>query len=117
MRNDKYMTDLDKLSIYKATKERLEIQLGLRPSHKISGMVASLETLEDILKRDEQREEDGFSKKVKFKRILVDSGKVIIVPYVEEGQLAHGEFEPKHIVGFGQFFDNDDDIKIGRAHV
>ncbi|OGD25406.1 hypothetical protein A2819_01915 [Candidatus Azambacteria bacterium RIFCSPHIGHO2_01_FULL_40_24] len=54
-----------------------------------------LESFEELLKRDEQREKDGFPKKIKIGRILAGSGKVVAVPFVEEEKLVHGEFEPK----------------------
>lgn len=57
--------------------------------------MASLESFEELLGRDEQREKDGFSKKIKIGKILAGPGKVIAVPYVEEEKLIHGEFEPK----------------------
>lgn len=56
--------------------------------------VSSLESFEDLLKIDEQREKDGFPKKIKIRRILAGPGKIIMVPYVEEEKLIHGEFEP-----------------------
>ena len=52
------------------------------------------ESLEELLKRDEQRVEDGFPKKIQFRKILVGSKKIITVPYVEEEKLIHGDFEP-----------------------
>lgn len=56
--------------------------------------LVSLESLDELLKRDEQREKDGFKKKIKIGRILAGRGKVIMVPYVIEEKLLHGEFEP-----------------------
>lgn len=56
--------------------------------------LTSLESFEDLLKRDEQREKDGFSKKIKIGKILAGPGKIIAVPFVEEEKLIHGEFEP-----------------------
>ncbi|MBU1091694.1 MAG: hypothetical protein KJ674_05785 [Nanoarchaeota archaeon] len=53
-----------------------------------------MESFDELLKRDEQREKDGFSKKIKIRRILTGPGKVIAVPFVEEEKLLHGEFEP-----------------------
>lgn len=53
-----------------------------------------MESFDELLKRDEQREKDGFSKKIKIRRILAGPGKVIAVPFVEEEKLLHGEFEP-----------------------
>ena len=52
------------------------------------------EPFEDLLKRDEQREEDGFQKKIKIRKVLAGRGKIIVVPYVEEEKLIHGEFDP-----------------------
>ena len=57
--------------------------------------LASLESFEELLKRDEQREKDGFPKKIKIGKVLAGLGKVIAVPYVKEEKLIHGEFEPK----------------------
>lgn len=54
----------------------------------------AIESLDELLKRDEQREKDGFPKKIKIRRILVGPKKVISVPYVEEEKLIHGDFEP-----------------------
>jgi uncharacterized protein len=56
--------------------------------------VMSLETLEELLKRDKQREKDGFYKKIKIDRIPSSKGRVIIVPTTEESKLIHGSFEP-----------------------
>lgn len=53
-----------------------------------------MESFEDLLKRDEQRERDGFPKKIKIKRILAGHDRIIVVPFVEEEKLIHGEFEP-----------------------
>lgn len=53
-----------------------------------------IESFEELLKRDGQREDDGFPKKIKIGRIMVGPGRVIMVPYVEEEKLIHGEFEP-----------------------
>lgn len=49
---------------------------------------------DEILKRDAQREKDGFERKIRIRRVLVGRGKVISVPYVEEEKLIHGDFEP-----------------------
>lgn len=56
---------------------------------------ASLRSLDDLLGIDDQREKDGFPKKIKIGRVLAGPGKIIMVPYVEEEKLIHGEFEPK----------------------
>jgi len=52
------------------------------------------ESFDELLKRDEQREKDGFSKKIKIRKILIGLKKFILVPYVEEEKLIHGDFEP-----------------------
>ncbi|MBI2064850.1 MAG: DUF444 family protein [Candidatus Yanofskybacteria bacterium] len=53
-----------------------------------------MESFDELLKRDEQREKDGFPRKIKIRRILAGPKKVISVPYVEEEKLIHGDFEP-----------------------
>lgn len=53
-----------------------------------------MESFEDLLRRDEQREKDGFQKKIKIRKILAAPGKVVVVPHVVEEKLVHGEFEP-----------------------
>lgn len=60
----------------------------------IPNTLVFLESFEDLLKRDEQREKDGFPKKIKISRIIAGPGKVIAVPYIEEEKFVHGEFEP-----------------------
>lgn len=52
------------------------------------------ESLEELLKRDKQRIEDGFPRKIQFRKILIGSKKIITVPYVEKEKLIHGDFEP-----------------------
>ena len=52
------------------------------------------ESFDDLLKRDEQREEDGFAKKIKIRRVLAGRDKIVVVPFVEEEKLIHGEFDP-----------------------
>lgn len=104
------MTELDKLGLRMAAQEKLEIKLGLRqPARWIGRYTAAIESLDDLVKRDEQREKDGFGRKIKFRRVLAGPGKVISVPYVEEEQLSHDAFEPKHIVTLGQFLDGDEE--------
>ncbi|MBI2042421.1 MAG: DUF444 family protein, partial [Candidatus Nealsonbacteria bacterium] len=53
-------------------------------------------SIDDLLKRDEIRIQDGFPKKIKFRSVLAGPGKIISVPYVEQEKLMHGEFEPKN---------------------
>lgn len=53
---------------------------------------SSLESMDELLERDKRREEDGFPRKIKFRRMLAGSNKVVSVPYVEEEKLIHGDF-------------------------
>lgn len=54
----------------------------------------AIESFDELLKKDEQREKDGFQKKIKIRKILAGHKKIIFVPYVEEEKLIHGDFEP-----------------------
>lgn len=98
MHNEERITELDKVGMRKAMREEFEIRLGLKPKHKGMSIATALESLDDLMEREEQRVKDGFHKKIKFRRILVGQGKVIVIPYVEEDQFRHGDFEPKRIV-------------------
>lgn len=109
---DEYMTDLDRLGMYLAARAGFEKRFGFSRKRRVGGKTTALESLEDLLKRDADRAKDGFPKKIKFRRILAGSGKVIVVPYVEEEQLTHGDFEPKRIVQMVQFLDEEDDGDI-----
>lgn len=106
----KYITFLDALALQRMVSDEIQKYLGfykrIRPS------VQALESIEDLIKRDEQREKDGFPKKIKWRRILVGPNKVITVPYVEEEKLIHGDFEPKgikqvNLANFALFNDNE----------
>lgn len=52
------------------------------------------ESFEELLRRDGQREKDGFPKRIKIRRILIGPNKFISIPYVEDEKLIHGNFEP-----------------------
>lgn len=52
------------------------------------------ESLDDLIKADKKREEDGFPRRIQIRRILIGPNKVISIPYVEEEKLIHGNFEP-----------------------
>lgn len=111
-KNKKYITNLDEIGIQIAAREKIEMELGLRsPARRVGGKLLGFESIEDLTRRDEQREKDGFGKKIKFRRILAGPGKVISVPYVEEESLSHGESEPKRIAQFGQdqFLDGENE--------
>ena len=92
------MTELDILGEKLAAKERLEGLCGFGRDKILRGKILAMESLEDLLKRDKEREKDGFKPKIRFRRILAGPNKVIVVPYIEEEQFVHGEFEPKKLV-------------------
>ncbi|MDP3763372.1 MAG: DUF444 family protein, partial [bacterium] len=95
MEDKSMMTELDILGTKRSLEEGFTRKNGIYIPWYASSPVASLESLDDLLKRDETREKDGFPKKIKFRNILAGPGKIISVPYVEEEKLIHGEFEPK----------------------
>lgn len=99
MKRKKFMTKGDIFGMRRVAEE------GFRKKNGIyilsSRPTISLESFEELLKRDERREKDGFQKKIKIGRILAGPGKVIMVPYVEEEKLIHGEFEPRQPGGSG----------------
>ncbi len=95
MDKGKFVTKSDIIGMRRLAEDELAKRNGIYvPAYSPSPLV-SLESFEDLLKKDEQREKDGFPKKIKIGRILAGPGKVIAVPYVEEEKLIHGEFEPK----------------------
>lgn len=57
--------------------------------------ISSLETLEDLLKRDEQREKDGFHRRIRLGKLIKplggDKNKVIVVPTTTEPKFYHDE--------------------------
>lgn len=98
MADKEYMTELDKLGMRLALKRKVRKQFAIWGEQTIAGKTTSLESFQDLLKRDKERKEDGFPSKIKFRRVLTASNKVINIPYVDEEQLVHGQFEPKNIV-------------------
>lgn len=60
--------------------------------------ITALESIEDLIQRDKNREKDGFQRKIRWRRVLQDQNKVLRVPYVIEEKLVHGRFEPDNIV-------------------
>ncbi|MBI2462709.1 MAG: DUF444 family protein [Candidatus Spechtbacteria bacterium] len=92
MKND-FMTESDIDGMKRSAILRYMHKLGLYASSTPSP-VMSLVSLDDLLQIDAQREKDGFPKKIKIRRTLAGPGRIIMVPYVEEEQLIHGDFEP-----------------------
>lgn len=97
----KHITELDKLGMQLAIKEMIEKRFGssgfLR-EQKLFGKTSALESMEDLVKRDKEREQDGFPRRIRWRRVLVAPGKVLSVPFVVEEKLVHASFEPKNIV-------------------
>ena len=77
--NDKFLTDLDKLGMELASKKNLEKQTGILIEPKLYSKTAFLESMQDLLKRDKRRQEDGFPSKIKFRKVLTSNNKVISV--------------------------------------
>ncbi len=72
----------------------------------------SVSTLQDVIERDKQREEDGFPKVGKVGRFAVPSKKggkkVIIVPHVEEARFEHElKYTPPEMAGQGDGEEGD----------
>ncbi len=92
----KFMTEGDK----KGTSFSMKLKKFFQPFASFNWRMV-LESFEDLLKRDERREKDGFPKKIKVGRVLAGSGKVILVPTVVEEKLLHTDFEPGSGQGTG----------------
>lgn len=92
---DKFVTKGDILGMLKGKNIK---DLTNRPD---SGRRIAIESFEDLMKRDEQREKDGFPKKIKIRKILAGRDNIIPVPYAEEEKLIHGNFEPASGQGKG----------------
>ena len=84
---NKYMTETDIVGI-KESRKRKKKNISADKSF------VSMESMEELLKRDEQREKDGFAKKIKIGKVMAGPGKVIMIPYVTEEKIIHGDFEP-----------------------
>lgn len=93
---DNFMTEADILGMQLRAKEMAEKIVFPGRRIRRSRVFSAMETIDEILQRDQQREQDGFPKKIKTRRIIVGN-KVISIPYVEEEKLIHGDFEPKNI--------------------
>lgn len=112
MANEQYITDFDKQGMTLALEEKIRRESAVLGQRPLFGKTTSLESLQDLLKKDKERQKDGFPPKIKFRRVLAAPNKVINVPYVEEEQLLHAQFEPKNIekleMHFASFPDNPD---------
>ncbi|MBI2446257.1 MAG: DUF444 family protein [Parcubacteria group bacterium] len=98
MTDKEHMTELDELGMQLALNKKAKKQFVIFGEQTIASKTTSLESLQDLIKRDKERKEDGFPSKIKFRKVLAAPDKVINVPFVDEEQLIHGQFEPKNIV-------------------
>ncbi|HLD54698.1 MAG TPA: DUF444 family protein [Candidatus Nanoarchaeia archaeon] len=75
--------------------------------------VMQIQTMEDLLKRDEQREKDGFPKKIRMDKIAKPgkNGKVVIIPNVFEEKFYHGQ--PQNEDGMGGSGEGEEGDVIG----
>lgn len=62
-----------------------------------------MESMEDLIRRDKEREQDGFPRKIQWRKVLVAPGKVLTLPYVVEEKLIHSAFEPTNLVNLAQY--------------
>ncbi len=92
-----HVTERDRQGMELALNERIVGQAGILHEPRLYGKTAALESLQDLIKKDNERKKDGFPPRIRFRRVLTETNKVITVPYVEEQQLVHGQFEPRNI--------------------
>jgi len=76
-----------------------------------------METFEDLKKRDELREKDGFSKKLKNAKVVGRGGKIKIVPTVVEEKLVHDSFNPMMSGGAGGQGEGEEGDVIGESPI
>ena len=81
----KYVTDSDIEGI------KLRLRSKFNRTHYASACMTvptpGLMSFEDILKKDKEREKDGFKRKIKIRKILAGADRIIVVPYAEEEKL------------------------------
>ncbi len=97
---NRYVTKLDKAGMERAVRSmygRPSAWFDAARDQGRIGAAVSLESFDELARRDKERVADGFPRKIRWRKVLVAPGKVITIPYVEEGQLVHGRFEPKLI--------------------
>ncbi len=83
---------LEKLSPFSFKNSDLAVLLGF--DLPVDNFVMAYETLEDLFRRDKQREKDGFKPKIKMRQISV-AGRVKLLPYVEEEKFVHSDPVPE----------------------
>jgi hypothetical protein len=102
MMEGKYVTELDGIGMQRAAEEKIEKRFGLSSGflreQKLFGTTSALGSMEDLVKRDKERQQDGFPRRIRWRRVLIAPGKVLTIPYVVEEKLVHAGFEPKNLV-------------------
>ena len=115
---DLYVTPLDIIGMQQALQECCPVSdggLGVTQEPVLPGAIASLESFEDLVRRDAERKKDGFPRRIRWKSVLVGPGKVITIPNVEEEQLVHSTFEPKNIKHAAAFDMPSSDPDVGET--
>lgn len=110
------LTEADVLGMQLQAQENLENLLfwfGVQRRRK-PRILSRLEPMDDLLKRDEQREKDGLPRKIKTRRIIVGN-RVVSIPYAEEEKLIHGDFEPKKLKKLFCFLATDEEEDLGET--
>jgi len=127
-KNQLFFTEEDIRGIERLAAEELFLFpfVSLFPLSDLSSKVAGMETFEELLERDKMREKDGFPKKIKIRQVAArSSGKISLVPVVEEEKLVHidprareenggqGEGEEGDVIGEQQIEDEGGDSQPG----
>lgn len=82
--------------------------------------VQKLETFDELMERDDQRQKDGFKKKIKIKRLMKDEKSrdgVIVVPFTYEEKLIHDKFQPDSPESTGGQGEGEEGEKTGEQPV
>ena len=86
-----------------------------------SSPVMKLETFEELMERDKQREKDGFPRKIKVRKLMKGDGKskdkVIVIPFAEEEKLVHEDFNPETPQDTGGKGEGEEGEEIGEEEV
>ncbi|MBU4501709.1 MAG: DUF444 family protein [Nanoarchaeota archaeon] len=98
-----YMSLVKKNGIYRLNDYNYLQEMG----HSQPNGMQALQTIDDLLARDEQRAQDGFPKKIKIGKIVKPGrgkkGKVIVVPTTQEEKFYHDDnFTPPQEGGQGE---------------
>ncbi len=94
-----------KLELGKSIYSKSDLTVFQGSSTPMINNIMAISSIDDLLKRDEQREEDGFPKKIKIGKIVKPSSsgkkKIVIVPTTSEEKFVHDN-RPFSLKGEGQ---------------